>query len=82
MPRAEWRGRRLYTAAKPIGVAWQLAVSGDLSLPDFEGPRPLSMRIANRYVDRLQAAAESTSLVASLGVTVSRSGHAHAPLSL
>ena len=46
--------RRFFrAAAKPIGVAWQLAVGADLSLPEVEAPRPLSMRILNRYVDRL-----------------------------
>ncbi len=52
-------------AAKPIGVAWQLAVGGDLALPEIEGPRPLSMRLANRYVDRVQAAAETNLAVAA-----------------
>jgi 2-polyprenyl-6-methoxyphenol hydroxylase-like FAD-dependent oxidoreductase len=46
-------------AAKPISVAWQLAAGGDLNLPHVKGPRPLSVRIANIYVDRLQRAAES-----------------------
>jgi 2-polyprenyl-6-methoxyphenol hydroxylase-like FAD-dependent oxidoreductase len=51
-------------AAKPIGVAWQLAVGGDLSLPEVEGPRPLSVRLINRYIDRVQAAAETDTLIA------------------
>jgi 2-polyprenyl-6-methoxyphenol hydroxylase-like FAD-dependent oxidoreductase len=52
------------TAAKPIGVAWRFAVGGDLNLPEVEGPRPLSVRLANGYVDRLQTAAESDLVVA------------------
>jgi 2-polyprenyl-6-methoxyphenol hydroxylase-like FAD-dependent oxidoreductase len=52
-------------AAKPIGVAWQLAVGGDLALPEIEGPRPLSMRLVNKYVDRVQAAAETNLSVAA-----------------
>jgi hypothetical protein len=57
--------RRFFgAAAKPIRVAWRLAVGGDLSLPEVEGPRPLSMRISNRYVDRLLTAAESDLVVA------------------
>jgi hypothetical protein len=53
-------GQRYFrAAAKPIGVAWRFAVNGDLNLPEVEGPRPLSLRIANRYVDRIQIAAES-----------------------
>jgi len=51
-------------AAKPIGAAWQLAVGGDLSLPEVEGPRPLSVRLTNGYVDRVQAAAETDTLIA------------------
>jgi 2-polyprenyl-6-methoxyphenol hydroxylase-like FAD-dependent oxidoreductase len=56
--------RYFRAAAKPIGVAWQLAVGGDLTLPEVEGPRPLSMRLTNRYVDRVQAAAEIDTVVA------------------
>ena len=52
-------GQRYFrAAAKPIGLAWQLAIGGDLSLPEVEGIRPLTIRLINRYVDRLQAAAE------------------------
>jgi hypothetical protein len=52
-------GQRYFrAAAKPIGLAWQLAIGGDLSLPEVEGIRPLTMRLINRYIDRVQAAAE------------------------
>ena len=44
--------RRFFrAAAKPIAAAWQLAAGGDLALPEVEGPRPLSVRIANAYMD-------------------------------
>jgi 2-polyprenyl-6-methoxyphenol hydroxylase-like FAD-dependent oxidoreductase len=56
--------RYFRAAAKPIGVAWQLAVGGDLSLPEIEGPRPLSTRLTNRYVERVQTAAETDIVVA------------------
>ena len=56
--------RYFRAAAKPIGVAWRFAVGGDLNLPEVEGPRPLSLRLANKYVDRLQIAAESDLAVA------------------
>jgi 2-polyprenyl-6-methoxyphenol hydroxylase-like FAD-dependent oxidoreductase len=57
--------RRYFQAtAKAVGVAWQLAVGADLSLPEVEGPRPLSVRIANKCVDRVLAAAESDTVVA------------------
>lgn len=50
--------------AKVVGVAWRLATGADLSLPEVEGPRPLPVRIANTYVDRVLAAAESDTAVA------------------
>ncbi len=56
--------RYFQAAAKPISVAWQLAARGDLNLPDVEGPRPPSVRIANLYADRLQRTAESDIVVA------------------
>jgi hypothetical protein len=62
---ADGLARRYFrAAAKPIGVAWRFAVGADLNLPEVEGPRPLSLRLANRYVDRLQTAAESDLVVA------------------
>jgi 2-polyprenyl-6-methoxyphenol hydroxylase-like FAD-dependent oxidoreductase len=52
--------RRFFRAAAgPIGVAWQFSVGGDLALPEVEGPRSLSTRLTNKYVERLQTAAES-----------------------
>ncbi len=57
--------RYFRAAAKPIGVAWQLAVGGDLNMPEVNGPRPLSVRLTNKYVDRVQAAAEIDSVVAT-----------------
>ena len=52
--------RRFFrAAAEPIGVAWQFAVGGDLALPEVDGHRPLTMRLTNKYVERLQTAAES-----------------------
>ena len=51
-------------AAKPIDTAWQLAVGADLTvLPTLPAPRPLPMRIANAYVDRVQAAAEQDAVL-------------------
>ncbi|MCZ8382155.1 2-polyprenyl-6-methoxyphenol hydroxylase-like oxidoreductase [Mycobacterium sp. CPCC 205372] len=50
--------RYFRAAAEPIGVAWQFAVGGDLSLPEVEGHRSLSMKLMGRYVDRVQAASE------------------------
>jgi len=62
--------RYFRAAAKPISAAWQLSSGGDLNLPEVEGPRPLSVRVANRYVDRLQRTAESDTVVAEQFVKV------------
>lgn len=52
--------RRYFKAtAKTVGVAWKLAASAELSLPEMEGRRPLSVRVVNNYVDRLLTVAES-----------------------
>jgi 2-polyprenyl-6-methoxyphenol hydroxylase-like FAD-dependent oxidoreductase len=57
--------RRFFrAAAKPIGVAWQLALGGDLALPEVEGARPLSVRVINAYVGRLLTATEQDSVLA------------------
>ena len=56
--------RFLRAAAKPAGVAWQLAVGGDLALPSVPGPRPLPGRVLNAYVARVQAAAEHDPVIA------------------
>jgi 2-polyprenyl-6-methoxyphenol hydroxylase-like FAD-dependent oxidoreductase len=40
-----------------IDVAWQLAIGSDLAVEAVDGPRPLRVRVLNRYLARLQAAA-------------------------
>jgi 2-polyprenyl-6-methoxyphenol hydroxylase-like FAD-dependent oxidoreductase len=72
--------RYFRAATKPIGVAWQLAVGGDLNLPEVQGPRPLSMRLTNRYVDRVQAAAEADTVIAERFLKVA--GFSNPPASL
>jgi 2-polyprenyl-6-methoxyphenol hydroxylase-like FAD-dependent oxidoreductase len=50
--------RRFFrAAAQPIGQAWQLAVGGDLSLPEIDGTPPLAARLLNGYIDRVLIAA-------------------------
>jgi 2-polyprenyl-6-methoxyphenol hydroxylase-like FAD-dependent oxidoreductase len=57
--------RRYFRAAsRTVGVAWQLATGSDLTLPEVDGARPLPVRIANGYVDRVLGAAESDVIVA------------------
>jgi 2-polyprenyl-6-methoxyphenol hydroxylase-like FAD-dependent oxidoreductase len=57
--------RRFFrAAAKPVGVAWQLTVGAELTLPQVQGRRPLPMRVVNAYVGRAQAAAEQDPVLA------------------
>lgn len=51
--------RRFFRAsAKKIRVAWQTAVGSDLTLPEIEGKRPLSMKITNAFLERVMTATE------------------------
>jgi len=51
--------RRFFrAAAKPVNVAWQLAVGADLALPEVAGHRTRTVRATNAYVDRVLTAAE------------------------
>jgi 2-polyprenyl-6-methoxyphenol hydroxylase-like FAD-dependent oxidoreductase len=43
--------------AQVIDVAWRLAIGSDLAVEAVGGRRPLSVRLLNRYLARLQAAA-------------------------
>jgi 2-polyprenyl-6-methoxyphenol hydroxylase-like FAD-dependent oxidoreductase len=57
--------RRFFRAAGTIvDQAWDMAVGGDLALPEIPGDRPLSLRIANAYVERLLRVAEHDPIVA------------------
>jgi 2-polyprenyl-6-methoxyphenol hydroxylase-like FAD-dependent oxidoreductase len=57
--------RRFFSAAaKPVNIAWQLTVGSDLALPQVQGPRPLSFRVINAYVNRVLTAAERDPTVA------------------
>ncbi|MGV0743457.1 FAD-dependent oxidoreductase [Mycolicibacterium sp. XJ870] len=58
-------------SAKKIRVAWQMAVGSDLALPDVVGPRPLSMRITNAYIEKVLTAAETDLPVAEQFLRVS-----------
>lgn len=46
-------------AARTVQVAWRTAAGSDLSLPEVPGPRTLSMKLGNAYIDRVLQAAES-----------------------
>ncbi|MHC9295532.1 FAD-dependent oxidoreductase [Mycobacterium sp. LTG2003] len=56
--------RRFFDAsARKLKVAWQTAVGADLALPEVSGPRPLSMRLSNAYLERVMTAAERDPVV-------------------
>lgn len=58
--------RRFFrAAAKIIDPVWQLNAGGDLALPEIPGRRPLSTRLVNRYVSRLQKVAGHDPVVAT-----------------
>ena len=52
-------------AAKPIQVAWNMAVGGDLAMPYVEGRQALPLRLTNSYVGRVLVAAEHDPVVAA-----------------
>jgi flavin-dependent dehydrogenase len=57
--------RRFFAeTAKPIRAAWQLALANDLSLQGTPHSAPWSMRLMQRYTDRLLGAAEYDTVVA------------------
>ena len=52
-------------AAKVVNPAWDMAVGGDLALPEVAGHRTRTLRITNGYVERLLRAAEHDPIVAA-----------------
>ena len=58
--------RRFFrAAAKVVGPAWEMAVGGDLALPEITGQRPPILRLTNAYVERLLHVAEHDPIVAA-----------------
>jgi 2-polyprenyl-6-methoxyphenol hydroxylase-like FAD-dependent oxidoreductase len=58
--------RRFFRATgKLVGPAWDMAVGGDLALPEVQGDRPLMLRLTNAYVERLLRVAEEDPVVAA-----------------
>lgn len=59
--------RRFFRAvAKPSGEAWRFAVGADLAMPAsvVRGPRTLSTRAVNSYIEQVRAAAEHDPVMA------------------
>ena len=59
--------RYFKAASRPVARAWQFAIGADLSMPPdvVPGPRPLPLRVVNRYLDSYQAGAEHDSVLAT-----------------
>ena len=73
--------RRFFGAtAKKLRVAWQTAVGSDLALPEVEGPRPLSMKISNAYIDWVLRGAEKDPVITGYFLRVT--GMVDSPTSL
>jgi 2-polyprenyl-6-methoxyphenol hydroxylase-like FAD-dependent oxidoreductase len=53
------------TAAKVVDQAWDMAVGGDLALPEVQGHRPVTVRVTNAYVERLLQVATHDPVVAA-----------------
>lgn len=56
--------RYFQAAAKSIRVAWQMAAGNDLSFPEVQGRRSLSMRVGNRCADWILTACASDAVTA------------------
>ena len=62
--------RYFKAAAHVIDTPWQLAVGGDLALPQVPGPRPFPVKLINAYVARVQRVAVHDAVVAAAFVQV------------
>ena len=52
-------------AAKTVDQAWDMAIGGDLALPEVPGHRSLVLRITNAYAERILRVAEHDPIVAA-----------------
>jgi len=65
LEQGQHRPDRFFRAAgKIVSQAWDMAVGGDLALPEVAGHRPLTLRITNGYIERLLRVAEYDPMVA------------------
>lgn len=64
-PGLEGLSRRFFRAAsRVIDTPWQLAVGADLAIDHVPGPRPLPVRLVNRWITRVFRAAATDAVVA------------------
>ncbi|GAA4095555.1 FAD-dependent oxidoreductase [Actinomadura miaoliensis] len=58
--------RRYFRAvARVVAPVWRLAVQADLAIPEIQAPRPLSFRVTDAYVKRVQRAVSLDEAAAS-----------------
>jgi 2-polyprenyl-6-methoxyphenol hydroxylase-like FAD-dependent oxidoreductase len=58
--------QRFFRAAgKIVDQAWDMAIGGDLALPEVRGHRSVGLRITNAYAERILRAAERDPIVAA-----------------
>jgi 2-polyprenyl-6-methoxyphenol hydroxylase-like FAD-dependent oxidoreductase len=69
--RTDLATRFFKTAGRRIEPAWRLAAGADLALPEVDGHRPPSIRIANAYIAQVLRAAERDRVVAERFMSVS-----------
>jgi hypothetical protein len=58
--------RHLKASSKIVDIAWNLAVGGDLALPEVPGKRPLATRVSNAWSELVFEAAEHDPFVAEV----------------
>jgi 2-polyprenyl-6-methoxyphenol hydroxylase-like FAD-dependent oxidoreductase len=63
--------QRFFKAANvPVNNAWKLATGADFALPEVQARGPLTVRLANRYIERLLGVAERDEEVARTFIEV------------
>ena len=53
-----------------VDAPWQVATGGDLMFPAVQGPRPVPLRLINRYLSRLHAAATHDAVLSEAFIRV------------
>ena len=62
---------RFFRAVRPlVDAPWQVATGGDLMFPAVQGPRPPMVRLVNRYLSRLHAAAAHDAVLSEAFIRV------------
>jgi 2-polyprenyl-6-methoxyphenol hydroxylase-like FAD-dependent oxidoreductase len=57
--------RHFRAVARVVAPVWRLGLNADLAIPEIEAPRPLSFRMVDAYIKRVQLATARDDVVAS-----------------